>query len=134
MNCCLNLNKNKNNISKTITLEVSEGEIDTHRLSNEDTKLIYTSLKKNQLKELATIHYAIENLSNTFIVNKKKHETRLQEMEHKLKEKYECSICMENTKNIVFIPCGHAFCDGCSGDTRECYLCRQPISFIQKMY
>ena len=133
MNCCLNKNKNKN-ISKTITLEVSEGEIDPRDLSIEDTKLIYTALKKNQLKELETIHYAIENMSNTFIVNKKKHETRLQEMEHKLKEKYECSICMENTKNIVFIPCGHAFCDGCSGDTRECYLCRQPISFKQKMY
>jgi len=133
MNCCLNKNKNKN-ISKTITLEVSEGEIDPRDLSIEDTKLIYTALKKNQLKELETIHYAIENMSNTFIVNKKKHETRLQVMEHKLKEKYECSICIENTKNIVFIPCGHAFCDTCSGNTRECYLCRQPISFKQKMY
>jgi hypothetical protein len=133
MNCCLNKNK-KNNISKTITLEVSEGEINPRDLSIEDTKLIYTALKKNQLKELATIHYAIENLSNTFIVNKKKHETHLQVMEHKLKEKYECSICIENTKNIVFIPCGHAFCKGCSGNTRECYLCRQPISFKQKMY
>ena len=130
MNCCLNKNKNKN-ISKTITLEVSNGEID---ISIEDTKLIYSALKKTQLKELETIHYAIENMSNTFIVNKKKHETRLQVMEHKLKEKYECSICIENTKNIVFVPCGHAFCEGCSGNTKECYLCRQPISFKQKMY
>jgi len=133
MNCCLNKNKNKN-ISKTITLEVSEGEIDTSALSVEDMKLIYNALKKSQLKELENIHYAIENMSNTFIVNKKKHENRLQVMETKLKEKYECSICIENTKNIVFVPCGHAFCDGCSKNAKECYLCRQPISFKQKMF
>jgi len=130
MNCCLNKNKNKN-ISKTITLEVSNGEID---ISIEDTKLIYSALKKTQLKELETIHYAIENMSNTFIVNKMKHDTKLQVMENKLKEKYECSICIENTKNIVFVPCGHAFCEGCSMNAKECYLCRQPISFKQKMY
>ena len=131
MDCCLNKNKNKNNISKTITLEVFNGGID---IPKDDRNIIYAALKKSQLKELEHIHYAIENMSNTFIVTKKKHEMRLQVMEYKLKEKYECSICMENTKNIVFIPCGHAFCEGCSGNTKECYLCRQPISFKQKMY
>lgn len=54
-----------------------------------------------------------------------------------------CSICLENKKNIVVIPCGHTFCSGCLKVMKirkeqnidlVCPSCRSPITRTQVFY
>ena len=80
--------------------------------------------------------FALDNINTEFIIEKKKQEEYLMNKEHELKSKYECNICMENSKNIVLIPCGHSLCETCSNNINNniCYICRTVIDFKQKIY
>ena len=41
----------------------------------------------------------------------------------------DCAVCLSETKNIVFIPCGHFYtCKSCSGRLKTCPICRVNIS------
>ena len=43
-------------------------------------------------------------------------------------EKALCSICLENKKSVVFIPCKHeATCKPCSEKVKQCPICRTTI-------
>ncbi len=40
-----------------------------------------------------------------------------------------CIVCMDNQRNVVFLPCSHfALCTGCSSNVRSCPTCRQSIT------
>ncbi len=46
-----------------------------------------------------------------------------------------CVICLDQVKNMTFIPCGHvATCESCSAHVELCPICRQPITNKQKLY
>lgn len=47
-------------------------------------------------------------------------------------EEKECVVCLDNSPNIILIPCGHTcLCDVCVDQITECPLCRNEI--IQKI-
>ncbi len=46
-----------------------------------------------------------------------------------------CKICLDNSKEIVFVPCGHyAACEDCSESLIKCPICRADIVDKIKMY
>lgn len=54
---------------------------------------------------------------------------RQQELDAKLKEledRHQCAICMERTRNVVFL-CGHGACTECSANLDCCHMCRVPV-------
>ena len=61
---------------------------------------------------------------------------KLKETEDKLKSKYECSICMENTREYACVPCGHTYCEECCRKMTngQCYTCRKRVDFFQKLF
>jgi len=44
-----------------------------------------------------------------------------------------CPSCMLNESN-VFCNCGHTFCNTCIDKSKYCYMCRAPITKINKLY
>ena len=49
----------------------------------------------------------------------------------------ECSVCMDNSSNMVFVPCGHiCICEGCSKNlqTKKCVICNMEYTSIIKIY
>ena len=60
---------------------------------------------------------------------------QLKELIGKYDEKMKCTICFEDEKNIVLVPCGHVFCHRCSDKFQNtCPVCLKPIEKIQKIY
>jgi len=52
-------------------------------------------------------------------------------------EDNECLLCLDNKKDIVFIPCGHvSMCSGCANKftNTECPCCRKTIEYMYKIY
>jgi hypothetical protein len=50
-----------------------------------------------------------------------------------LDESFTCSICMEESKQIVF-QCGHLTCEKCAVPMSECPFCRREIQTKTRMY
>ena len=48
---------------------------------------------------------------------------KMQEME----DTYNCSICLENVRTVVFL-CGHSTCAQCAQPLKVCHMCRKPIT------
>jgi len=47
----------------------------------------------------------------------------------------QCVICLENQRNVMLQPCGHAqVCQRCSYEISECPTCRAKISHRLRMY
>jgi hypothetical protein len=47
----------------------------------------------------------------------------------------ECCICLENPKNMIFLPCGHVCtCQDCAPGLENCPICRGPITGKVKAY
>ncbi|GAB1606786.1 E3 ubiquitin-protein ligase MYLIP-like [Argonauta hians] len=52
-----------------------------------------------------------------------------------VKESFMCRICMNATITTVLCPCGHLVCcKDCAPCIKECPLCREKISQVQKIY
>ena len=79
----------------------------------EGLQILYNILSNKKRQELADLDYSINNLRLTYNCLKSNHDKKLKETEDKLKSKYECSICMENTREYACIPCGHTYCEEC---------------------
>lgn len=45
-----------------------------------------------------------------------------------------CGICMNNSINAIFVPCGHTGCNECLNKLLICHICRQPFERIIKIY
>jgi len=79
---------------------------------NEDTLSKYEEHLKEQLNEVSDIKVA-------------KFKNQIEE----LKSQKLCTICMENSNEIVFVPCGHnCVCHDCADLLVDCPLCRQKIT------
>ena len=145
----LNCLKKKNNETELEILTFLE-----NKFSNIDDKLkkqIFGILKNEQIKQLNNLNYAIENINNTYSIEKKKLDEllkiknnfgsylKLVESNYVNKIKKEvnpdllCNICYENRCNLVLNPCGHIFCDKCyTNNDNLCYICRvKPESCIK---
>eukprot|EP00094_Tigriopus_californicus_P011432 TCALIF_11037-PA protein Name:"Similar to MIB2 E3 ubiquitin-protein ligase MIB2 (Gallus gallus)" AED:0.04 eAED:0.04 QI:0/0/0/0.5/1/1/2/0/1055 len=62
--------------------------------------------------------------------------SRLRDLEAKvqyLEDQYNCSICMERKKNVVFL-CGHGSCSECAETLKSCHMCRKPIAKTINLY
>ena len=54
---------------------------------------------------------------------------------HKICNKYQCTVCYENEISICLIPCGHTFCAPCSEKLKKtCFACNGGITEKTKMY
>ena len=54
---------------------------------------------------------------------------------HKICNKYQCTVCYENEISICLIPCGHTFCAPCSEKLKKtCFSCNGGITEKTKMY
>lgn len=70
------------------------------------------------------------------------HEQALRSKEQQLdkyKEVVMCPICMNKDKNTIFVPCGHAYCDKCSGailnsNSGRCPICRINVDSHHQFY
>ena len=122
-------------ISKRIIIDIQDGKI-VNKIDKIDQDFIFMCLKKKYRDTLEDYKFAFDNINTKFIIEKKKQEEYLLNKEQELKSKYECNICMENSKNVVLVPCGHSFCEKCSNniDNNICYICRTKINFKQKIY
>ena len=48
---------------------------------------------------------------------------------------YECSICMNNSIDVYFIPCSHAnVCEECSQKISKCPICMKNIEEKKKLF
>ncbi|XP_074653934.1 E3 ubiquitin-protein ligase MIB2-like [Tubulanus polymorphus] len=45
-----------------------------------------------------------------------------------LEDTYNCSICLERKKNVVFM-CGHGACNTCATPLNNCHMCRELITY-----
>ena len=48
-----------------------------------------------------------------------------------------CPVCCSRPREFALLPCGHLFCESCSGraQTRgRCYTCRTPIENVARIY
>lgn len=48
--------------------------------------------------------------------------------------KYECAICLSAQQEVVFVPCGHAFCGDCCIALQNCAVCRMPVVYRQRLF
>lgn len=45
-----------------------------------------------------------------------------------------CTICAENVRDVVLVPCGHFFCNECADQVNDCPNCREAIQQRLKTY
>jgi uncharacterized coiled-coil DUF342 family protein len=51
-----------------------------------------------------------------------------EEEKKQIQNKNICGICLVNTVNRVFVPCGHVICSGCAPNVgSDCFMCRKGI-------
>jgi hypothetical protein len=130
-----NTNINIEGINKIIVLEITNGRLNYDKLDKTDLAILYKCLSNHKIEELESLDYAINNLNTKLIADSRDIKTNLVNLENNIKCKYECSICFENPKNVIFIPCGHSFCKECSDKFVDvCCICRQRIDRKQHIY
>ena len=121
---------------ETITITFIGNEVKFEDASKLDKKILYNILSNKKRQELADLDYSINNLRLTYNSLKSANDKKLEETENRLKAKYECSICMENTREYACIPCGHTYCEECCRKmtSGQCYTCRKQVDFFQKLF
>jgi hypothetical protein len=130
-----NTNINIEGVNKIIVLEINNGRLNYDKLDKTDLAILYKCLSNDKIDELESLDYAINNLNTKLIADSRDIKTNLVNLENNIKGKYECSICFENPKNVMYIPCGHSFCKECSDKfVDECCICRQRIVKRQNIY
>ena len=142
--------------SKNIENEIEILEFLENKFTNIDSKLekkIAGVLKNKHIKELNNINFALENVKNTYLIEKKKLDELfkiksniglyLKSNENKYKDDIKkqinpdflCNICYENRCNLVLNPCGHLFCDKCyTRSEKLCFICRKPPTSCIKIF
>jgi hypothetical protein len=124
----LNSKKSKNKIENIRNFHFSVAEDGT--VTNSDAlnkEVIYGIFKRNQIRELENLDYAIKNKNIELLMLDKQHRDNRREFN-------ECSICLEKPKRVVNVPCGHCFCEECSREATHCYNCRALITHKQIIY
>ena len=123
------------------------------KIDNKLEKQIYCIFKNKHIRELNDLNFAIENIKNNYLIEKKNLEELvkiknnignfiknnekiyIEKLKKKINPDYLCNICYENPCNIVLNPCGHIFCDNCySNEQNNCYICRKQASNCIKIF
>ena len=98
------------------------------------------SFKFQKLQKGAILEVNFEDLSTSKLENRIiQFEKSLPIMKETLsmkkkKDEKECSICMDRPKSHALAPCGHVFCEECSGLVQNCPVCRAKKTSILKIY
>ena len=57
------------------------------------------------------------------------------EIDKKMFNKYNCTICYDDEVKVCFMPCGHTFCKKCSEKAnRKCFACSAAITDIKTIF
>jgi len=142
--------------SKNIDNELEILEFLENKFANIDSKLerkIAGVLKNKHIKELNNINFALENVKNTYLIEKKKLDELLKiksnigvflksnenkykdDIKKQINPDFLCNICYENRCNLVLNPCGHLFCDKCYTTSEKlCFICRKPPTSCIKIF
>ena len=76
---------------------------------------------------IKNINETLKNTIEQIKYYKDKYEQMEEEIE-KIKDKYSCSVCFTNTRNIIFEPCNHfVCCKDCGIKLNKCPICRSDI-------
>ncbi len=94
--------------------------------NNNLLKLEKEELKKNNSNFLQTI--------NEYIIILMKKNNEIKKLKDELKNKNNCSICLENEISTACFPCGHTYCISCIDNTNKCHICRTYIKNIERIY
>lgn len=101
---------------------------------------ICKSITEEEFKNIYRNRFGVVNGNNETIVHVQKVNPK---QKYEIKQKInivhvqkKCSVCLEEERNIVFVPCGHmCCCDYCAKRCGNiCPVCRQPVALIQKIY
>ena len=140
----------KNNKNQLEILEFLENKFIS--IDKKLEKQITGILKNKHVKELNYLNYAIENLKNSYLIEKKKldellliknnigkfiksNETKyIKDLKKQVNPDFLCNICYDNTCDIVLNPCGHIFCSKCYNNNVLCYICRKQPNNCIKIY
>jgi hypothetical protein len=105
--------KNAFEIDNITNLAIFKNEID-------NTELLSYTRQIAELKE-----------KDVIVVN----EIREDNVKKREREDRECSICLDNERDCVYVPCGHTkTCMSCSKNIDKCPICRSDINNKYKMY
>jgi hypothetical protein len=63
-----------------------------------------------------------------------KKNNEIKKLKDELKNKNNCSICLENEISTACFPCGHTYCISCIDNTNKCHICRTYIKNIERIY
>ena len=147
----LNCLKNKDEENELEILEFLEKKFEN--IDSNLEKKIYGVFKNKHIRELNDINFAIENIKNNYLIEKRNLEKLLQiknnllsyiksnedyyknEIKKEINPDYLCNICYENRCNLVLNPCGHIFCDKCySSKEKFCFICRKAPTNCIKIF
>lgn len=80
-------------------------------------------------KEIPTLNSAASRMQ-VQVTPRQPADDRLRYLESKImefEETHSCSICMERTRDVVFL-CGHSCCSRCAETLKTCHMCRKQIA------
>ena len=116
-------------------------------------KKIFGVLKNKYIKEINSLNYAKEIVSNNYIIEKKNLDNLIKiknnlttyikmnennyidNLKKIINPDLLCNICYENRCNIVLNPCGHIFCDKCfTNNNLTCFVCRKSVDNCIKIF
>ena len=92
--------------------------------NNVNLKASRGMLKDLDLDKVVDSHFQTDyrDLSGKEVISK------LEDIRELIKSKDECTVCMENQRSIVFMPCGHLICcQDCVKVLTKCPICRAEI-------
>jgi len=91
--------------------------------------------KAKLLNELDHLKSELRNEKKQKMEEEKGNVQHEDQVQHKEDKGNECSVCMENQPDVVFLPCGHvACCSQCSDGVKACPICRKDIENKQKLF
>ena len=131
---------NEDNKYKERLLELEKSNYDLIK-DNQDL-IIKEDKYKEKILELEKNIYVINNLNKELLLNiynrNKTDELEIDELKKELEELKRdeniCTICYKNKINICCIPCGHTYCDICIIKSNNCYICKNNINRINRIY
>ena len=108
------------------------GEIWHHRNSNFNDKLI---TKNNCQLTVSPYINSLKHIINDYKLREKALLARIRQISQDNIDSYQCSICLRERRNTVFLPCKHAqFCKDCSSKWLEtkknCPICRKKVECV----
>lgn len=95
---------------------------------------MYKTCEKIDTQILTKLH-AITKVTNYINTYKRVLKSCGNVIDHKICNKFQCTICYENEINVCLMPCGHTFCTPCSEKLKKkCFACNGAVTETTKLY